>query len=87
MANSIKQKLKNVGVKKEKEDLLGKSIPCMEKNKVKKVDKCPIHPRYQGKRDPRAMCRGCWRYYMSENLRRLQKENDELEYHKLRAKK
>jgi len=45
----------------------------------KQIDKCPQHPRYQGKREPRTMCRGCWRYYVFASLGRAQQKHNDWE--------
>ena len=48
------------------------------------VKKCKVHSQYQGKREPRTMCRECWKYFVSEQCARIHKAYRDQEYIRLR---
>jgi len=50
-------------------DMLEKAIISMQSEKV---PPCPDHPKYTGKRKPRAGCEECWRYYLYQKDQKVQ---------------
>lgn len=57
--------------------LAGRKVPIEEliidaiesaKEEVANPTPCVYHEDYQGKRQPRTVCRGCWEYYVRRKL-------------------
>ena len=51
---------------------------------MKDVEKCKVHSKYRGKREPLTMCQACWQYYVSEQVARIHEECQREEYTRLR---